>query len=297
MIRIGSICSGMGMALHGLGTTAWGIEYDSEIAAIYSKNHKGIIINDYVENVTPKTLEDVDCIIATPSCIRASVANPKGKESFEDKSVAEAIVNILKVKLPQFFILENVEGYKNFESFEIIRAYLTTLGYHVICQNLNLKDFGIAQSRKRMYLYAAKSPFTHVVPPLQYTGWYKAVKDIISSLPDTTLAKYQLNIPNTLVRRVGANKSNNRVYEKHEPCFTIRAFGRKADNHWHQADIIGTDYIKAVTPRACLRFFGDKRTADSIWLPNRNALAMEVVGNGASWKIMQILLNQMMIGN
>ena len=55
-MKIGSICSGMGMALHGLGRTAWGIEYDSQIAAIYSKNHKGIIINDYVENVAPKKI-------------------------------------------------------------------------------------------------------------------------------------------------------------------------------------------------------------------------------------------------
>jgi len=94
-----------------------------------------------------------------------------------------------------------------------------------------------------------------------------------------------------LVRKYGANKSNNRSYTHDEPVFTIRALGRKASNHWHQADVIVSNQVKAVTPRACLRFFGDKKTADSIWLPERKALAMEVTGNGASWEIMQLILN------
>ena len=95
-----------------------------------------------------------------------------------------------------------------------------------------------------------------------------------------------------LVRKYGANESNDRPYTETEPSFTIRAFGRKSDNHWHQADTIVDQQVKAVTPRACLRLFGDKETADSIWLPERKSLAMEVVGNGASWEIMQVILRQ-----
>ena len=295
------------MALHGLGQNIWGIECDPAIADVYIKNHPhSRMICDYVQDTDFDLLEDVDCIVATPSCIRASIANPKAGESQEDIVVAQAITAILKAKLPKFFILENVEGYRSFESFRLIKSELAAQGYYSQFQLLNLKDFGIAQSRKRLYLMAVRGGFfLDIQPSGVRAGWYEAIKDLIEGLPDTTLAPWQLSdhescsniqsgqsmVKAVLVRKYGANKSNNRSYTHDEPVFTIRALGRKASNHWHQADVIVSNQVKAVTPRACLRFFGDKKTADSIWLPERKALAMEVTGNGASWEIMQLILN------
>ena len=289
-MKIGSICSGMGMALHGLGDIVWSVEYDSAIAEIYKQNHPhSQIFCSKVENINPQDLADIDCIIATPSCVRASIAN-NAIESLDDISVAQAISNIISIKSPKFFILENVEGYKNFESFKIIQDSLSD--YYNNFQILNLKDFGIAQNRKRLYLMAVKNGFfLNINIPKINAGWYTAIEDLIPALPDTQLLKWQVKTPNSLVRRCGANKSNNRPYSLDEPCFTIRAFGRKADNHWHQVDININGKVKIVTPQACLRFFGDKETADKIWLPQRKCLANEVVGNGASWEIMSIILN------
>lgn len=297
-LRIGSICSGMGMALHGLGKNVWGIECDSEIADIYRKNHpESRMICDYVQNVNPEDLEDVDCIVATPSCIRASIASPKAGESEEDLVVAEAISNILKAKLPKYFILENVAGYRNFRSLNQIKLVITSLDYHSTEMILNLKDFGIAQSRERLYLAAARDKF-FLGPPLPFAkkqGWYEAIKDLIPELPETTFAKYQEKCKGItdkcLIRRIGANEGNNRAYQPNEPSFTIRAHGRKSGNHWNQANVLIDGVVKSVTPRACLRFFGDKETADKIWLPERKPLAMEVVGNGASWEVMKFLLD------
>jgi DNA (cytosine-5)-methyltransferase 1 len=300
MIRIGSICSGMGMALHGLGTNVWGIECDRQIADVYSKNHPhSKMICDYVQNVIPEELEDVDCIIATPSCRNASIANSKAGETEDDLIVAKSIVGIIKAKLPKFFLLENVAGYKNFESFTQIEEELTTQGYCTTTQILNLQDFGIAQSRKRMYLLAARNQEISDIqlPQVGLLGWYEAIADLIPTLPEIFLSKYQQKCKgitnNCLIRRIGANKANNRAYQPSEPSFTIRAFGRKADNHWNQANVLIDNIVKSVTPCACLRFFGDKETADKIWLPERKTLAMEVVGNGASWKIMKFLLTHL----
>jgi len=301
-MRIGSICSGGGIALHWLGTNIWGIECDEAIANVYAKNHPSSkIITDYVQNVSPEELEDVDCIIATPSCRNASIANSKAGETADDLIVAESIANIVKTKLPKFFILENVEGYRKFESFVNIRAELINQDYYTTTQILNLQDFGIAQSRKRMYLLAARNQeITDIqLPQVVQAGWYEAIADLIPTLPETFLSKYQEKCKGMtdtcLIRRIGANTANNRAYQPHEPSFTIRAFGRKADNHWNQANVLIDGVVKSVTPQACLRFFGDKQTADKIWLPERKALAMEIVGNGASWEIMQILLNHISV--
>jgi DNA-cytosine methyltransferase len=297
MIKIGSICSGMGMALHGLGTNVWGIECDPQIADIYTRNHpRSRIICDYVQNVNPEGLKDVDCVIATPSCRNASIANSKAGETDDDLIVANSIVNIIKAKLPKFFVLENVTGYRKFESFHQIKSSLTRQGYCVTNQTLNLKDFGIAQSRERIYLLAIKNQEISNIqlPQIKQIGWYEAIADLIPTLPEITLSKYQKKCEGVsdkcLIRRVGANKANNRAYQPSEPSFTIRAFGRKADNHWNQANVLIDGVVKSVTPRACLRFFGSKKVADKIWLPERKTLAMEVVGNGASWQIIKFLL-------
>jgi site-specific DNA-cytosine methylase len=213
--------------------------------------------------------------------------------------VAKSIVGIIKAKLPKFFLLENVAGYKNFESFTQIEEELTTQGYCTTTQILNLQDFGIAQSRKRMYLLAARNQEISDIqlPQVGLLGWYEAIADLIPTLPEIFLSKYQQKCKgitnNCLIRRIGANKANNRAYQPSEPSFTIRAFGRKADNHWNQANVLIDNIVKSVTPCACLRFFGDKETADKIWLPERKTLAMEVVGNGASWKIMKFLLTHL----
>ena len=291
----------MGMALHGLGNPVWGIECDPEIAKVYKANHPHSNLHlDYAENVIPYSLEDVDCIIATPPCIRASVANPKARESDIDISIGQSIVNIIKAKLPKFFILENVEGYRNFESFDSIKSNLNLCGYYNTICKFNLKDFGIAQNRERLYLVAARHKFFFEPQALfsKKQGWYEAIEDLIPELPETTFAKYQQKCKGIskkcLIRRIGANEGNNRAYQPHEPSFTIRAHGRKSNNHWNQANVLINEYpnfvVKSVTPRACLRLFGNKETADKIWLPERKTLAMEVVGNGASWEIMKFLL-------
>lgn len=298
-MKIGSICSGMGMALHGLGDRIWGIEYDPAIADIYEANHgKGIICSP-AEKIDPDTLEDVDCMVATPSCIRASNAanhcnSSKTREAIDDLSVAWAIADIISRKLPKFFILENVPGYKNFESYKKIIETLYANQYYVRTQKLNLKDFGIAQSRDRIYVMAIRNVFfMDIVPPNKKLGWYDAIADIVDTLPDTTLTSWQHPVGDCLFRRCGANKFNNRLYAPQEPAFTIRAYGRKAGGHWHQADVSIGGNFKALTPQAELRFFGDKETADKIKLPSSKALASEVVGNGASWQIMQYLLSHL----
>ncbi len=144
-----------------------------------------------MQNVETKNLPPVDVIIATPSCKNASIANAaKGSgEQTDDIEVSKAISALIKEQLPRFFILENVQGYVNFESFQIIRNVLAECGYHSDFQLLNLKDFGIAQNRKRLYLMAALHQF---FPPMMQVsekikGWYEAIVDLINSLPETNI--------------------------------------------------------------------------------------------------------------
>jgi|GEM_PF-3955074 len=330
MIDIGSICSGMGMGLHGLGTPKWGIEYDEKIAQVYKLNHPtSQIYVQPVESIIPSTLQDVDLIIATPSCQNASIAKGESIEAPEDYRVGQAIAQIISTKLPKFFMLENVWGYRNFDAFKTIIAALNRNGYYLQYYHLNLADWGIAQSRFRLYLLAIRhGAFWDVVPPqLPKVGWYEAIADLIPELPESQLCDWQLKkfpnlsqvclipdhsnwtplVPPTkpantiraghttfkaLVKRAGGGRDSDRLYLPSDPPPTIKAM---CGQQYRQLDAIVGDAIVCVTPRACLRFFGNKEIADNIWLPPQKGLATKVVGNGASWQIFGQLFNHLQL--
>jgi DNA (cytosine-5)-methyltransferase 1 len=303
MFEIGSIASGMGMHLHGLkklgGVPAWAIECDSAIAHCYHQNHPGSeVIIKFAQEINFNGLANIDLLVATPSCKNASTlkGNSRGETS-EDYAVGEAIALAIESKLPKFVLIENVWGYRLFKSFERIKASLDKHRYYFNYYHLNAADWGVAQSRKRLYLMAMREGgFLNPTPPNITLGWGEAIADLIPTLAEHQLTKPQVDLlskyPSTdtrLIRRVGARVQSDRPYAFHEPSFTIRALGRSCGNHWHQADAYVDGIAYALSPRACLRLFGDKETADRIWLPPAKSLASEVVGNGASWVMFEAL--------
>ncbi|MBP5973576.1 DNA cytosine methyltransferase [Brasilonema sp. CT11] len=300
---IGSIASGMGMHLWGLieigGVPSWAIECDERIAEVYKRNHPtSLMLCNRAETISPNDVSDIDCLIATPSCKNASLLRGAGlQEQSEDISLATATANFIKAKRPKLFLLENVWQYRCFQSFHIIANTLRELGYFFAFWRLNCASFGVAQSRFRLYAVGVRgenSVDLSLIPQFQSKGWLEAIADIIPILPETTLAPWQKQkfpqLPYAcLLKRAGGGRKSDRPYLSNEPSFTIRALGKNCARHWHQADIKIGENIYPLTPRAALRLFGDTKTSDRIWLPENNCLAMECVGNGASWVICKVL--------
>lgn len=312
--KIGSIAAGMGLHLHGLkqmgGVPVWAIEMDEAIAHCYAKNHDSQLYTRRVEDISPDELADIDLLTVTLSCKNASpVKGANRGETAADIGAAIASASILRAKLPKFFLLENVWAYRNFDAFKEIQKALSGCGYYFQSYRFNLRDWGIAQSRERLYCLGVRhGAFYSPIPPsltvedYKEVGWYEAISDLIPQLPQAELAKWQQQkfpqIPDSpvLLRRCGGGRDSDRLYHAHEPAFTIRGLGRNSAHHSRVADAVVEGRAIAITPRACLRLFGDKETADSIWLPPTKSLAGEVVGNGASWVIFRELARTIMNG-
>lgn len=74
------------------------------------------------------------------------------------------VAKILMEKKPLGFVLENVEGLVNHDkgkTFKVIVNTLKELGYSVEAKVLNGKDFGLAQSRNRIYLIGYRGRQVH----------------------------------------------------------------------------------------------------------------------------------------
>lgn len=100
-------------------------------------------------------LPDFDLVCGGFPCQSFSIAGHR--KGFEDTRGALffEIARILKARKPPFVLLENVPGLLSHDegrTFAVILGALSRLGYHVEWQVLNSKDFGVPQSRQRVFI-------------------------------------------------------------------------------------------------------------------------------------------------
>ncbi len=121
--------------------------------AIYDT--RGELYFDDATKILPEQLPDFDLICGGFPCQSFSVAGRR--LGFEDTrgTLFFEIARIAAVKKPKYLFLENVPGLLNHDqgrTFETILRTLDELGYDVVWQILNSKNFGVPQSRKRVYI-------------------------------------------------------------------------------------------------------------------------------------------------
>lgn len=186
-MRYISLFAGIGgfdLALNRLGhTCVWANEWDKYAAEIYNRKFwnkhqatgetpytegtstdfgsnnverttKGIDTRD-ITTVPTNEIPDHDLLVGGFPCQAFSIAGKR--RGFDDTrgTLFFEIARILKDKQPKFFILENVKGllsHDNGNTFKIIIATLTELGYDLQWQVLNSKNFGVPQNRERVFI-------------------------------------------------------------------------------------------------------------------------------------------------
>ncbi len=111
-----------------------------------------------------KMIPKFDILLAGFPCQPFSLMGRK--RGFEDSrgTLFFQIAKILSIKKPEFFILENVRGLKTHDggkTFNRILEILTdNLDYNVRVEMLNSSDFGVPQTRRRLYFIGVKNKKT-----------------------------------------------------------------------------------------------------------------------------------------
>ena len=122
--------------------------------AIYEP--KGELYFEDARKINPKDLPNIDLICAGFPCQSFSIAGlRKGFKDDARGTLFFEIARIAAVKRPSFLLLENVPGLLSHDkgrTFATILSTLDELGYDVTWQVLNSKNFGVPQSRKRVYI-------------------------------------------------------------------------------------------------------------------------------------------------
>lgn len=125
----------------------------------YKKYYKDTEVSGDISQIPITDIEDFDFLLAGFPCQPFSSAGLQ--LGFEDTrgTLFFEIERILKEKKPYGFLLENVEGLVNHDggrTLSIIVSNLKKLNYFVSYRLIDSKYFGLAQSRKRVYIVGTR---------------------------------------------------------------------------------------------------------------------------------------------
>jgi DNA (cytosine-5)-methyltransferase 1 len=204
----------------------WGMEYDDKIAQVARNNGFPVITQD-VTKVTKsmfKKMERPDHLHASPPCPNFSIAKTNSGETEMDIAMADSVCLAISIFKPDTFTLENVTAYVNSRSFETIVKTLHNLGYFVDWQNVNSANFGVPQTRNRLWIRASKGLMMMYPEPVKWVGWYESIEDLIDELPLSEFYPSQLaKLPKKYRDFIIGVGERSQPKEKEVPVDTITA--------------------------------------------------------------------------
>ena len=165
-INIGTDCSGIEAPIQALNnlmkkydisyTHKFSSEIDPYAIKCIKSNYEPDILYGDIQTRDLTTLPDIDVYVAGFSCQPYSIAN-KFKSPIDPRlNIYENCVDVIFHKKPACFILENVITLITLNNGSYFQDILTRLKYDDIYEihwtKMNSKDYGIPQSRKRLYI-------------------------------------------------------------------------------------------------------------------------------------------------
>ena len=232
----------------------WGVEINPKIAVIAKRNldHK-MLLGD-INYINYSKLSRPDWLHASPPCVNASTAN-NGKETQEDVELAQTICRAIETFEPEYFSLENVAGYLSFDAFDLIFKKVITKYRFSFKSVLDCADYGIPQSRKRLFFVASNNDFSlfqKLELQKKRVSWHEAIADLIPTLPEWELTKSQkqrlyksfpYDNPDLAIQNSGSRKDKNgnpknTIRLANEPIWTIRAMSGNVRVNPHQVTLI-----------------------------------------------------------
>lgn len=98
----------------------------------------------------------IDLILASPECTNHSKAKGNGLRCERSKETALEVIRFVQVFRPQWVVIENVMEMQAWHRHNELRHSLECLGYHCSEIEINAQDFGVPQSRNRLFMLCSR---------------------------------------------------------------------------------------------------------------------------------------------
>lgn len=109
-------------------------------------------LEDHKPNSIARELGKIDLIMASPECTNHSVAKGNKPRCERSRETALQVVRFARAFKPRWLVVENVVSMKNWSRYEDFINAIKRLGYKTFTEALNAADFGVPQSRRRLFI-------------------------------------------------------------------------------------------------------------------------------------------------
>ncbi|WP_028883824.1 DNA (cytosine-5-)-methyltransferase [Taylorella asinigenitalis] len=262
---------GFRVALQSLGAKClFSSDWDRYAKETYWINFKELPHDD-ITKIDLKFIPEHDILCAGFPCQAFSIS---GKRlGFEDSrgTLFFDVVRIAESRRPKVIFLENVRNFANHDSgrtLRVVKQSLLRLGYSFDWKVLNSSDYGIPQSRARVFMVAFREDLKHLEfnfpPPMKLN---KYVEDIL--LPDSETSHLvreredinlfrdepELNVDETYrIGIVGKGGQGERIYSPKGLSVTFSANG--GGLFAHTCGYLINGKTRRLHPRECARLMG-----------------------------------------
>ena len=282
---------------------------------------KGEWFCEDIRKADPSDIPDFELLCGGFPCQSFSIAGNRGGFSDPRGTLFFEIARLTAAKRPAYLLLENVPGLLNHDGGRTFAAILHTLdrlGYGLEWQVLNSKDFGVPQSRKRVYLIGYLDercrgkifPFTEtagislvqILPGAQgeriystkgisctlaaQTGGFggkTGLYEVGLPIKENTKKGYKMAYPGDSISLAfaGLNTRRGRVGRKIAHTLTASS---------DQGTLEPLKRIRRLTPRECLRLQGWADERIDIVLPlQSDAQLYKQAGNGVTVTVVEAI--------
>lgn len=204
----------------------------------YRDNFPGTVFyRREAQNVRPEEVAQavrgpIQLLLASPECSNHTCARGAREKSEESRNTAFQVIRFAKVLKPRWIVVENVIQMKSWRRYSTWLSRLRELGYQVREQTLNAADFGVAQSRRRLFVLCdLRAMPPEIVPP---TGLQlRTARDVID--PNGNYSFSALRSPTRAVATIDRANRALAALSGREP-FLIVYYGSDAAGGWQRVD-------------------------------------------------------------
>ncbi|MDR2660094.1 MAG: DNA cytosine methyltransferase [Spirochaetaceae bacterium] len=201
----------------------WANEINTAACNTYRKNIGANIVEGDIRETIATLPETADLVIGGFPCqdisINGKMAGIKGKRS----SLYTFLVEAVKKVQPKMFIAENVKGLllkTNAASLQKVLEDFNSLGYHVTYRLYHAADYGVPQTRERVFIVGTREDTRQFIPPAPVCEKHITVKEAIGDL-ETLPSNEQFSHIWSYANK--STEQGNRRLIADRPGYTIRA--------------------------------------------------------------------------
>lgn len=305
-IRVVDLFAGIGgfhLAFEKYGAkVVYASEWDEKASAVYYNNFKLKPDGD-ITKIEASSIPEHDVLCSGFPCQPFSISG--NRLGFEDSrgTLFFDVARIVKEKKPRLVFMENVknfESHDNGRTLDVVRRTMEELGYTFFSKVLDASDYGVPQSRKRIYMLAFRSDlnitsfdFPDAIP------LKKRVNDLLIS--DELTSKYIIQRSDVTMKdtkeyrstkplRLGTiNKGGQgeRIYSPLGTAITLSAYGGGVGSKTGIYMVNGK--MRKLAPRECARLTG---FPDTYKIASNDNDAYKQFGNSVVVDVLQYIIEE-----